>query len=67
MQEDVEVIAARKRKEEDEPVDIDGVDEAASTDQNGTLDEDLAWADEEPDEDTENWKLKTIMKNEYDM
>jgi hypothetical protein len=24
MQEDVEVIAARKRKEEDEPVDIDG-------------------------------------------
>lgn len=61
------MIAARKRKEEDEPVDIDGVDEAASTDQNGTLDEDLAWADEEPDEDTENWKLKTIMKNEYDM
>ena len=67
MQEDVEVIAARKRKEEDEPVDIDGVNEAASTDQNGTLDEDLAWADEEPDEDTENWKLKTIMKDEYDM
>ena len=67
MQEDVEVIAARKRKEEDEPVDIDGVNEAASTDQNGTLDEDLTWADEEPDEDTENWKLKTIMKDEYDM
>ena len=67
MQEDVEVIAARKRKEEDEPVDIDGVNEAASIDQNGTLDEDLAWADEEPDEDTENWKLKTIMKDEYDM
>ena len=67
MQEDVEVIAARKRKEEDEPVDIDGVNEAASTDQNGTIDEDLAWADEEPDEDTENWKLKTIMKDEYDM
>ena len=61
------MIAARKRKEEDEPVDIDGVNEAASTEQNGTLDEDLAWADEEPDEDTENWKLKTIMKNEYDM
>ena len=67
MQEDVEVIAARKRKEEDEPIDIDGVNEAASTDQNGTLDEDLAWADEEPDEDTENWKLKTIMKDEYDV
>jgi COMPASS component SWD1 len=67
MQEDVEVIAARKRKEEDEPVDIDGVNEAVSTDQNGTLDEDLAWADEEADEDTENWKLKTIMKDEYDM
>jgi hypothetical protein len=60
MQEDVEVIAARKRKEEDEPVDIDGVNEAASTDQNGTLDEDFTWADEEP---TENWKLQTIMKD----
>jgi len=54
------VIAARKRKEEDEPVDIDGVNEAASTDQNGTLDEDFTWADEEP---TENWKLQTIMKD----
>ena len=61
------MIAARKRKEEDEPIDIDGVGDAANTDQNGILDEDLAWADEEPDEDTENWKLKTIMKDEYDM
>ena len=58
------MIAARKRKEEDEPIDIDGVDDAASTDQDGTLDEALAWPDKEPDEDTENWKLKTIMKDE---
>lgn len=61
------MIAARKRKEEDEPIDIDGVDDAANQDQNGTVDEDTAWADEEPDEDTENWKLKIIMKDEYDM
>jgi COMPASS component SWD1 len=31
------------------------------------VDEDAAWADEEPDDDTENWKLKIIMKDEYDM
>ena len=61
------MIAARKRKEEDERIDIDGVDDAASQDQNGTVDEDAAWADEEPDDDTENWKLKIIMKDEYDM
>ncbi|KAF8629362.1 hypothetical protein AX15_003493 [Amanita polypyramis BW_CC] len=65
--EDEEVIAERKRREEDNPVDINGVDDTASPDQNGITDEDVAWADEEPDEDTCNWKLKIIMKDEYDM
>ncbi|KAK2462310.1 hypothetical protein APHAL10511_005616 [Amanita phalloides] len=63
--EDEEVIAERKRREEDEPVDIDGADDAISQDQNGTIDEDAAWADEEPDADTGGWKLKTIIRSEY--
>jgi len=61
------VIATRKRKEEDEPIDIDGVNDASNQDQNGIVDEDTTWADEEPDDDTEIWKLKIIMKDEYDM
>ena len=67
-QEDEEVIAARKRKEEEEPVDIDGSDGTTnSSDQNGIIDEDLTWADEEPDEDRNDFKLKTVVRDGYDI
>ncbi|KIL67355.1 hypothetical protein M378DRAFT_9570 [Amanita muscaria Koide BX008] len=66
--EDEEVIAARKRREEDEPVDIDWADRKANTpDQNGVMDADFAWADEEPDGDSMDFKLKTIVGVGYDM
>lgn len=31
------------------------------------LDEDLAWADEDPDDDVSGWKLKIVMEDEQDL
>jgi COMPASS component SWD1 len=29
--------------------------------------EDIAWADDEPDEDVRGWKMKIVMEDELDM
>ncbi|KAF8632023.1 hypothetical protein AX17_004966 [Amanita inopinata Kibby_2008] len=69
--EDQEVITERKRRAEDEMVDIDGGMEtgvhAFNSMKDGYVDEDAAWADEEADGDTGDWKLKIVMTDEYDM
>ncbi|PFH50346.1 hypothetical protein AMATHDRAFT_4081 [Amanita thiersii Skay4041] len=69
--EDEEVIAERKRKGEEIEVDVEGgVDEemevsAGANGAAGKLDEDAAWADEEPDDDVGRWKIKIVMTDEY--
>lgn len=52
-------------------MDIDGgledtVDTGKSlhTGVNGDIDEESAWADEEPDEDFKDWKLKLVMEED---
>lgn len=30
-------------------------------------DEDIGWADDEPDEDVRGWKMKIVMEDELDM
>ncbi|TFY80416.1 hypothetical protein EWM64_g3606 [Hericium alpestre] len=64
-------LAMRKRKQEEEEVDIEsGVDDGAQgidamrVDGNG---EDIAWAESEPDEDMQGWKLKVLMEDESDV
>ncbi|KAJ6627441.1 WD40-repeat-containing domain protein [Mycena sp. CBHHK59/15] len=69
--EDETAMIARKMKEEEEEVDIDTVPEAAKprdVQLHGVLpgDEDVAWADEEPDDDLEGWKMNVIMEEDWD-
>lgn len=57
-------------KQEEEEVDIDGVDDELvngnSNDhsRNGEFDEDAVWAGEEPDDDVSGWRLKVIMEDD---
>lgn len=67
--EDEVEIAKRKMKEEEQEVDIDGRENIlpdrsyyAPAD-----DEDIVWADDEPDQDKSNWKLKVNMEDESDI
>lgn len=69
LQEDEVEIAKRKMKEEEQEVDIDGRENIlpdrsyyAPAD-----DEDIVWADDEPDQDKSNWKLKVNMEDESDI
>jgi COMPASS component SWD1 len=62
----------RKMKEEEEEVDIDTVPEAAKPREiqlHGVQlrDDDVTWADDEPDEDQEDWKMKVIMEEDWDI
>jgi hypothetical protein len=34
---------------------------------NGELDEDSAWADEEPDDDVGNWRMRTVMEDDNEL
>jgi COMPASS component SWD1 len=63
-------------KQEEEAVDIDGIDDTSTTkpEPNGHIqlatagftepletDEDALWADEEPDDDVRGWKMKVVV------
>lgn len=69
-QEDEEEMAKRKMKEEEQEVDIAGVDGGGAQPNgvriNGEHDEDILWADEEPDEDMEGWKMKILIEDDQD-
>ncbi|KAF7354969.1 COMPASS complex protein [Mycena sanguinolenta] len=70
--EDEADMVRRKMKEEEEEVDIDTVPEAAKPRQihhHGVQpgDEDVAWADEEPDDDQQDWKMRVIMEEDWDI
>ncbi|KAH7097589.1 COMPASS complex protein [Auriculariales sp. MPI-PUGE-AT-0066] len=59
--EEEEVIKERKRKAEEEPVDLADDSVVRRSGVTTQLDEDTAWADEEPDDDTDpDWQLPVI-------
>lgn len=64
------MLAERKMKQEEEEADIlTGRDAEEVVEQprvNGD-EEDIAWADDEPDEDVRGWKMKIVMEDELDM
>ena len=70
MQEDEDEMAQRKMREEDAEVDIVGLDETLD----GTemerrredKDEDILWAESEPDDDVKGWKMKLVLDPEDD-
>ena len=63
-------MAQRKMREEDAEVDITGLDETLD----GTeierrredKDEDILWAESEPDDDVKGWKMKLVLDPEDD-
>lgn len=70
--EDEADMIRRKMKAEEEEVDIDTVPETArprGVQLHGVQagDEDLAWADQELDDDLEGWKMRVIMEDDWDM
>ena len=65
-------MAQRKMKQEEEDVDIHGSPDSGA---NGALDsprwmneedEDIMWANEEPDDDMRGWRLKILIENDMD-
>ena len=64
-------MALRKQKEEEEEVDILSVAEVEKRGDywkwNAADDEDIAWADDEPDDDDAEWKLKILLEEEEPM
>ncbi|TFK74390.1 COMPASS complex protein [Pluteus cervinus] len=70
--EDAATTAQRKMKAEEREVDVETVEaevppQRIIQNHNGIEDEDLAWAEEEPDDDTAGWKMKLVMDDETDM
>ena len=68
LQEDEVETARRKMKQEEEEVDVEGIFEVAN-EQNPQVvglsredDEDILWADKEPDDDVRNWNMKIIIE-----
>ncbi|KAL5488231.1 SWD1 [Sanghuangporus weigelae] len=68
--EDEDEMAQRKMREEDADVDINGVDEVLDATEielrREVKDEDILWAEDEPDDDTKTWKMKLILNPEDD-
>lgn len=68
LQEDEEVMAERKMKEEDAYVDIDTIDEVPDEREmelrREVKDEDALWAESEPDNDNLRWKMKILMTDD---
>ncbi|EMD40979.1 hypothetical protein CERSUDRAFT_121584 [Gelatoporia subvermispora B] len=68
--EDGDVLVQRKMKEEEEEIDIEGLDGNAQAApdharvQTGDDDEDVAWALEEPDEDNREWRMRIVIEDE---
>ena len=69
-QEDEDEMAQRKMREEDAEVDITGVDEVLDAieieHQRETKDDDMLWAESEPDDDEKVWEMKVILNPEDD-
>ena len=64
------MLAERKMKQEEEEVDILTGNDAEEVVENPRVngdEEDVAWADDEPDEDARGWKMKIVMEDELDM
>jgi COMPASS component SWD1 len=64
------VLAERKMKQEEEEVDIltgNDAEEVVEHPRVNGDEEDIAWADDEPDEDVRGWKMKIVMEDELDM
>lgn len=64
------MLAERKMKQEEEEVDILTGNDAEEVVENPRVngdEEDVAWADDEPDEDVRGWKMKIVMEDELDM
>lgn len=60
----------RKQIQEEQEVDILSIEVEKRGDYwawNADEDEDIAWADDEPDDDLAGWKLKIIMEDENEM
>lgn len=70
LQEDEAEIAKRKRKEEDEYVDIMGDLEVEPAPEllarQEVKDEDILWAESEPDKDDKKWNMKVLLADESD-
>lgn len=69
-QEDESELAQRKQIAEEEEVDITGIEQEKKGDYwkwNADDDEDIAWADEEPDDDMAGWKFKILMEEETEI
>lgn len=70
IQEDEEDIIARKMRAEEDDVDVDGSDnDSLVTDSHikpneKGWQEDLRWADAYPDEDSPNWTMRIIMRDD---
>jgi len=74
--EDESELQRRKMKQEEEPIDIDRMEDivqmipesngygqpaAAGLHETAETDEDALWADEEPDDDMRGWKMKVVI------
>ncbi|KAI5124879.1 hypothetical protein M0805_007309 [Coniferiporia weirii] len=63
--EDENELALRKRREEDAEVDVNGLEEVPDALEmelrREVKDEDVLWAESEPDEDQKGWRMKVIM------
>ncbi|OCH95883.1 WD40 repeat-like protein [Obba rivulosa] len=68
--EDEDVLVQRKMKEEEEEVNIEGIDGTAQATveharaQSGDYDDDAAWALEEPDDDSRDWRMRIVIEDE---
>lgn len=66
-------MAQRRMREEDAVVDIDSVDDAngpsseEAKQQNEPKDEDVLWAEDDPDEDDPEWRMKLLIVDENDV
>lgn len=71
LQEDESELAQRKQKAEEEEIDITGIEEEEKRGDywkwNADDDDDIAWADDEPDDDLPGWKFKILMEEESEM
>ncbi|EGO01504.1 hypothetical protein SERLA73DRAFT_70684 [Serpula lacrymans var. lacrymans S7.3] len=68
-EEDESELAMRKKKQEDEEVDVMGgvmEEEDANVISMDVDDEDVEWADDEPDDDLKGWKMPIVMEDEFE-
>lgn len=69
VQEDEAEITKRKQKEEDEYVDVMGNLEVQPEEmlaRQEVKDEDILWAESEPDQDDKKWTMKVLLADESD-